>query len=62
MFFSLTVVLVVCAVRFVSGLDYTVANVGEPAELSCKLSSEKSEGRWYKNGKPVSLLTFVFLQ
>ncbi|KAM9760029.1 immunoglobulin-like and fibronectin type III domain-containing protein 1 [Menidia menidia] len=38
-------------VRFVSGLSDTVANVGERVELSCKLSSEASEGRWYKNGK-----------
>ncbi|CAJ1050235.1 immunoglobulin-like and fibronectin type III domain-containing protein 1 [Xyrichtys novacula] len=38
-------------VRFVSGLSDTVANVGERAELSCKLSSETSEGCWYKNGK-----------
>ncbi|XP_041639537.1 immunoglobulin-like and fibronectin type III domain-containing protein 1 [Cheilinus undulatus] len=38
-------------VRFVSGLSDTMANTGEQAELSCKLSSETSEGRWYKNGK-----------
>ncbi|XP_049435580.1 immunoglobulin-like and fibronectin type III domain-containing protein 1 [Epinephelus fuscoguttatus] len=38
-------------VQFVSGLSDTVANVGERAELSCKLSNETSEGRWYKNGK-----------
>uniref|UniRef100_A0A3B4T5G0 Immunoglobulin-like and fibronectin type III domain-containing protein 1 n=1 Tax=Seriola dumerili TaxID=41447 RepID=A0A3B4T5G0_SERDU len=38
-------------VQFVSGLSDTVANVGERAELSCKLSSDTSEGRWYKNGK-----------
>ncbi|XP_029358457.1 immunoglobulin-like and fibronectin type III domain-containing protein 1 [Echeneis naucrates] len=38
-------------VQFVSGLSDTVANVGEKAELSCKLSSDTSEGRWYKNGK-----------
>lgn len=48
------------AVQFVSSLADTVANVGEPVELSCKLSSEKSKGRWYKNGKPVSQLTFCF--
>ncbi|XP_032369255.1 immunoglobulin-like and fibronectin type III domain-containing protein 1 [Etheostoma spectabile] len=40
-----------CGVQFVSGLSDTVANVGERAELSCKLSSETSEGRWYKDGK-----------
>ncbi|XP_068568828.1 immunoglobulin-like and fibronectin type III domain-containing protein 1 [Cebidichthys violaceus] len=38
-------------VQFVCGLSDTVANIGERAELSCKLSSETSEGRWYKNGK-----------
>uniref|UniRef100_A0A672ZJQ1 Immunoglobulin like and fibronectin type III domain containing 1, tandem duplicate 2 n=1 Tax=Sphaeramia orbicularis TaxID=375764 RepID=A0A672ZJQ1_9TELE len=38
-------------VRFISGLSDTVANVGERAELSCKLSSDNSEGCWYKNGK-----------
>ncbi|XP_078139501.1 immunoglobulin-like and fibronectin type III domain-containing protein 1 [Centroberyx gerrardi] len=38
-------------VQFVSGLSDTVANIGERAELSCKLSSETSTGRWYKNGK-----------
>uniref|UniRef100_A0A3Q3GP50 Immunoglobulin-like and fibronectin type III domain-containing protein 1 n=1 Tax=Labrus bergylta TaxID=56723 RepID=A0A3Q3GP50_9LABR len=38
-------------VRFVSGLSDTMANTGERTELSCKLSSETSEGRWYKNGK-----------
>uniref|UniRef100_A0A3B4YZA3 Immunoglobulin-like and fibronectin type III domain-containing protein 1 n=1 Tax=Stegastes partitus TaxID=144197 RepID=A0A3B4YZA3_9TELE len=38
-------------VQFVSGLSDTVANVGERAELSCKLSSDASEGRWYKDGK-----------
>ncbi|XP_071398381.1 LOW QUALITY PROTEIN: immunoglobulin-like and fibronectin type III domain-containing protein 1 [Centroberyx affinis] len=38
-------------VQFVSGLSDTVANIGERAELSCKLSSETSKGCWYKNGK-----------
>uniref|UniRef100_A0A3Q2D280 Immunoglobulin-like and fibronectin type III domain-containing protein 1 n=1 Tax=Cyprinodon variegatus TaxID=28743 RepID=A0A3Q2D280_CYPVA len=38
-------------VQFVRGLSDTDAKVGERAELSCKLSSETSEGRWYKNGK-----------
>uniref|UniRef100_UPI0037E99726 immunoglobulin-like and fibronectin type III domain-containing protein 1 n=1 Tax=Semicossyphus pulcher TaxID=241346 RepID=UPI0037E99726 len=38
-------------VQFVSGLSDTIARTGERAELSCKLSSETSEGRWYKNGK-----------
>ncbi|XP_029286583.1 immunoglobulin-like and fibronectin type III domain-containing protein 1 [Cottoperca gobio] len=40
-----------CGVQFVSGLSDTVAKLGERAELSCKLSSETTEGRWYKNGK-----------
>ncbi|XP_033995023.1 immunoglobulin-like and fibronectin type III domain-containing protein 1 [Trematomus bernacchii] len=38
-------------VQFVSGLSDMVANVGDRAELSCKLSSETAVGRWYKNGK-----------
>ncbi|XP_039468603.1 immunoglobulin-like and fibronectin type III domain-containing protein 1 [Oreochromis aureus] len=38
-------------VQFVSGLSDTNANTGERVEMSCKLSSETSEGRWYKNGK-----------
>uniref|UniRef100_A0A3Q3KYR1 Immunoglobulin-like and fibronectin type III domain-containing protein 1 n=1 Tax=Mastacembelus armatus TaxID=205130 RepID=A0A3Q3KYR1_9TELE len=38
-------------VQFVCGLSDTIANIGEHAELSCKLSNETSEGRWYKNGK-----------
>ncbi|XP_029908040.1 immunoglobulin-like and fibronectin type III domain-containing protein 1 [Myripristis murdjan] len=41
-------------VQFVSGLSDTVANTGEKAELSCKLSSETTEGRWYKDGKLLS--------
>uniref|UniRef100_A0A665TL57 Immunoglobulin like and fibronectin type III domain containing 1, tandem duplicate 2 n=1 Tax=Echeneis naucrates TaxID=173247 RepID=A0A665TL57_ECHNA len=46
-------------VQFVSGLSDTVANVGEKAELSCKLSSDTSEGRWYKNGKLVEGVTII---
>ncbi|XP_039862362.1 immunoglobulin-like and fibronectin type III domain-containing protein 1 [Simochromis diagramma] len=38
-------------VQFISGLSDTNANIGERVEMSCKLSSETSEGRWYKNGK-----------
>uniref|UniRef100_A0A3Q2VEP0 Immunoglobulin-like and fibronectin type III domain-containing protein 1 n=1 Tax=Haplochromis burtoni TaxID=8153 RepID=A0A3Q2VEP0_HAPBU len=34
-----------------NGLSDTNANIGERVEMSCKLSSETSEGRWYKNGK-----------
>lgn len=41
-------------VQFISGLSDTNANIGERVEMSCKLSSETSEGRWYKNGKLVS--------
>ncbi|XP_017264022.1 immunoglobulin-like and fibronectin type III domain-containing protein 1 [Kryptolebias marmoratus] len=38
-------------VQFVRGLSDLNANVGCQAELSCKLSSDTSEGQWYKNGK-----------
>ncbi|XP_061688318.1 immunoglobulin-like and fibronectin type III domain-containing protein 1 [Syngnathoides biaculeatus] len=38
-------------VRFVSGLSDTTVITGGAAELYCKLSTENSEGRWYKNGK-----------
>lgn len=48
----------VTGVQFVSGLSDTLANVGDQAELSCKLSSETAVGRWYKNGKLVSQLQF----
>ncbi|KAG7494799.1 immunoglobulin-like and fibronectin type III domain-containing protein 1 [Solea senegalensis] len=41
-------------VQFVSGLSDTNANVGERAELSCKLSSDTSKGCWYKNGKKLT--------
>ncbi|XP_038552581.1 immunoglobulin-like and fibronectin type III domain-containing protein 1 [Micropterus salmoides] len=41
-------------VQFVSGLSDTVANIGERAELTCKLTSETSEGRWYKDGKLIT--------
>ncbi|XP_054906429.1 immunoglobulin-like and fibronectin type III domain-containing protein 1 [Poeciliopsis prolifica] len=37
--------------QFVRGLSDMNAKVGDQAELSCKLNSETSEGRWYKNGK-----------
>ncbi|XP_032404411.1 immunoglobulin-like and fibronectin type III domain-containing protein 1 [Xiphophorus hellerii] len=37
--------------QFVRGLSDINAKVGDRAELSCKLNSETSEGRWYKNGK-----------
>ncbi|XP_077386921.1 immunoglobulin-like and fibronectin type III domain-containing protein 1 isoform X2 [Festucalex cinctus] len=38
-------------VQFVNGLSDTTASTGGRAELICKLSTENSEGRWYKNGK-----------
>ncbi|KAF4112494.1 hypothetical protein G5714_007289 [Onychostoma macrolepis] len=38
-------------VHFLNGLSDTAANVGESAELSCKLSCEDSNGLWYKDGK-----------
>ncbi|KTG32988.1 hypothetical protein cypCar_00006994, partial [Cyprinus carpio] len=38
-------------VHFLNGLSDAAANVGESAELSCKLSSEDSNGLWYKDGK-----------
>lgn len=41
--------------QFVTGLSDATANVGEQAELCCKLSSATSQGQWYKNGKLVSL-------
>nr|XP_040061043.1 immunoglobulin-like and fibronectin type III domain-containing protein 1 [Gasterosteus aculeatus aculeatus] len=37
--------------QFICGLSDTVANIAQRTELSCKLSSEATEGRWYKNGK-----------
>uniref|UniRef100_A0A667WBQ3 Immunoglobulin like and fibronectin type III domain containing 1, tandem duplicate 2 n=1 Tax=Myripristis murdjan TaxID=586833 RepID=A0A667WBQ3_9TELE len=51
---SSSATLTVEGVQFVSGLSDTVANTGEKAELSCKLSSETTEGRWYKDGKLLS--------
>ncbi|XP_076132939.1 immunoglobulin-like and fibronectin type III domain-containing protein 1 [Alosa pseudoharengus] len=41
-------------VQFVSGLSDVTALLGQPAELTCKLSSEQSEGAWYKDGKKLS--------
>ncbi|XP_062419716.1 immunoglobulin-like and fibronectin type III domain-containing protein 1 [Pungitius pungitius] len=37
--------------QFICGLSDSAANIGERTQLSCKLSSEATEGRWYKNGK-----------
>ena len=44
-------------VHFHSGLEDCSANVGEPAELVCKLSSEDCEGVWYKDGEEVRMTT-----
>ncbi|XP_049335126.1 immunoglobulin-like and fibronectin type III domain-containing protein 1 [Astyanax mexicanus] len=38
-------------VYFVGGLSDTTANVGESAELSCKLSNKDCVGNWFKDGK-----------
>ncbi|XP_073810623.1 immunoglobulin-like and fibronectin type III domain-containing protein 1 isoform X1 [Danio rerio] len=38
-------------VHFLKGLSDAVVNIGESAELGCKLSSEDSTGLWYKDGK-----------
>nr|XP_057910933.1 immunoglobulin-like and fibronectin type III domain-containing protein 1 isoform X1 [Doryrhamphus excisus] len=38
-------------VQFVSGLSDITTHIGGRAELCCKLSTENSEGKWYKNGK-----------
>uniref|UniRef100_A0A8C6LQS8 Immunoglobulin like and fibronectin type III domain containing 1, tandem duplicate 2 n=1 Tax=Nothobranchius furzeri TaxID=105023 RepID=A0A8C6LQS8_NOTFU len=37
-------------VQFIKGLSDLSTCVGEQVELSCKVSSETSEGCWYKNG------------
>lgn len=37
-----------------SGLSDITATTGGRAELCCKLSAENTEGKWYKNEKPVS--------
>ncbi|KAM8914641.1 immunoglobulin-like and fibronectin type III domain-containing protein 1 [Spinachia spinachia] len=39
------------AAQFICGLSDTAANIGQRTQLTCKLSSEATEGRWYKNGK-----------
>ncbi|KAK9973642.1 hypothetical protein ABG768_024359 [Culter alburnus] len=38
-------------VHFLNGLSDTAANIGESAELSCKINSEDKTGLWYKDGK-----------
>lgn len=40
-------------VHFHAGLSDCNVNVGEAAELQCKLSSEECEGIWYKDGDEV---------
>ncbi|XP_061074867.1 immunoglobulin-like and fibronectin type III domain-containing protein 1 [Conger conger] len=41
-------------VHFTSGLEDISAILGESAEMVCKLSSDKCEGIWYKDGKKLS--------
>lgn len=42
-------------VHFASGLSNKNALHGKPAELVCKLTTDKIDGVWYKDGKKVSL-------
>lgn len=42
-------------VHFASGLSNKNALRGKPAELVCKLNTDKIDGVWYKDGKEVSL-------
>lgn len=42
-------------VHFASGLSDKNAVRGKPAELVCKLNTDKIDGVWYKDGKKVSL-------
>uniref|UniRef100_A0A673GY14 Immunoglobulin-like and fibronectin type III domain-containing protein 1 n=1 Tax=Sinocyclocheilus rhinocerous TaxID=307959 RepID=A0A673GY14_9TELE len=41
-------------VHFTSGLSDVHAIIGQSAEMVCKLSSEKCDGIWYKDGKEVT--------
>ncbi|KAJ8016727.1 hypothetical protein DPEC_G00010360 [Dallia pectoralis] len=41
-------------VQFVSGLLNTNAVIGQPAELTCKLSRDNCQGVWYKDGKKLT--------
>lgn len=41
--------------QFASGLSDKNALRGKPAELVCKLNTDKIDGVWYKDGKKVSL-------
>nr|XP_015823940.2 immunoglobulin-like and fibronectin type III domain-containing protein 1 [Nothobranchius furzeri] len=40
-------------VHFISGLSDVDAIIHEPAELTCKLSSEDCEGTWFRDGKKI---------
>lgn len=42
-------------VHFASGLTDKNALRGKPAELVCKLSTDKIDGVWYKDGNKVCL-------
>uniref|UniRef100_A0A671PEM8 Immunoglobulin-like and fibronectin type III domain-containing protein 1 n=1 Tax=Sinocyclocheilus anshuiensis TaxID=1608454 RepID=A0A671PEM8_9TELE len=46
-------------VHFTCGLSDVHAIIGQSAEMVCKLSSEKCDGIWYKDGKEVNDLTIV---
>ncbi|KAG1963086.1 immunoglobulin-like and fibronectin type III domain-containing protein 1 [Pimephales promelas] len=41
-------------VHFISGLSDVHAIIGQSAELECKLSSDKCDGIWYKDGKEIT--------
>ncbi|XP_050968929.1 immunoglobulin-like and fibronectin type III domain-containing protein 1 [Labeo rohita] len=41
-------------VHFTSGLSDVHAIIGQSAEMMCKLSSEKCDGIWYKDGKEIT--------
>uniref|UniRef100_A0A8C2L702 Immunoglobulin like and fibronectin type III domain containing 1, tandem duplicate 3 n=1 Tax=Cyprinus carpio TaxID=7962 RepID=A0A8C2L702_CYPCA len=41
-------------VHFTSGLSDVHAIIGQSAEMVCKLSSEKCDGIWYKDGKEIT--------
>lgn len=41
-------------VHFQAGLSDCKANIGEAAELECKVSREDCPGIWYKDGVEVS--------
>ncbi|KAG7221584.1 hypothetical protein INR49_017115 [Caranx melampygus] len=41
-------------VQFICGLSDVDAIINEPAELTCKLSSEDCEGAWFRDGKKIS--------